>query len=58
MDAHLSEKGLAKRWSMSPRTLQRWRTIGKGPAFLKLGWRVVYRLVDIEAWEQESRVGG
>jgi len=53
MDAHLDENALAKRWSMSARTLQRWRQSGQGPAFLKLGGRVLYRLVDIEAHERE-----
>jgi hypothetical protein len=36
---------------MSPRTLERWRWLGQGPAFLKIGGRVVYRLADIEAYE-------
>lgn len=58
MDAHLDERALAHRWSMSPRTLQRWRQDGDGPAYLKLGGRVVYRLTDVEAWEREHRCGG
>jgi hypothetical protein len=53
MDSHLDENALAARWSVSPRTLQRWRQIGEGPAFLKLGGRVVYRIVDVEAYEQK-----
>jgi predicted DNA-binding transcriptional regulator AlpA len=57
MDDHLDENRLAQRWSMSPRTLQRWRQDGRGPLFLKLGGRVVYRVSDIEAWES-SRVHG
>jgi hypothetical protein len=38
---------------MSPRTLERWRWLREGPAFLKLGrgGHVVYRLVDIEQYE-------
>ena len=28
---------LAKRWDISPRTLERWRWLGEGPPFLKLG---------------------
>jgi hypothetical protein len=57
MDDHLDENRLAQRWSMSPRTLQRWRQDRKGPPFLKLGGRVVYRVFDIQAWEN-SRVHG
>jgi hypothetical protein len=56
MATHLNEDQLAKRWKISERTLQRWRSTDKGPAFLKLGWRVVYALSDIEAWERQQRV--
>ena len=58
MAQHLDERALADRLSMSPRTLQRWRQDGKGPPFLKLGGRVVYRLTDIESWEQQHRCDG
>lgn len=43
---------LAARWGISHRTLERWRWIGEGPKFVKLGGRVVYRLSDIEEYEQ------
>ena len=36
---------------MSERTLERWRWLGEGPAHLKIGGRVVYRLQDVEAFE-------
>jgi predicted site-specific integrase-resolvase len=49
--AHLNQVQLARRWQLSPRTLERWRSQGEGPAFLKLGGRVVYRLDDVEAFE-------
>ena len=49
--AHINQCQLAKRWNMSPRTLERWRWLGRGPVFLKLGGRVVYRLEDIENYE-------
>jgi predicted site-specific integrase-resolvase len=54
MDSHLDENALADRWSISSRTLQRWRQTGQGPAFLKLGGRVVYRVVDVEAYERNN----
>ena len=50
---HLDQLGLARRWAMSPRSLERWRWTGVGPRFLKVGGRVVYRLADIEAYEAE-----
>jgi hypothetical protein len=48
---HLNQIHLARRWSMSPRTLERWRYEKKGPQYLKVGGRVLYRLEDIEAFE-------
>ena len=48
----LSGKLLARRWGLSPSTLERWRHDGTGPAFLKIGGRVVYRMEDIEAFER------
>ena len=48
---HINQCQLAERWRMSPRTLERWRWLGQGPIFLKLGGRVVYRLEDIESYE-------
>ncbi len=50
----MNQKELARRWGMSHRTLERWRYTGQGPVFLKLGGRVVYRLVDVEAFEQSQ----
>src|SRR5690606_22216748 len=49
---HMNQMELAARWRISPRTLERWRWIGDGPRFVKLGGRVVYRLCDIEEYEQ------
>jgi hypothetical protein len=48
---HLHQADLARRWNISPRTLERWRWLGQGPRFLKIGGRVAYRLEDIEAYE-------
>jgi hypothetical protein len=50
---HLNQIQLARRWSLSPRTLERWRWLGLGPRYLKIVGRVVYRLEDIEAFEAE-----
>lgn len=48
---HFNQRNLAKRWNVSEATLERWRCEGIGPMFLKLHGRVLYRLVDIEAYE-------
>ncbi len=52
---HLTQIELAQRWRISPRTLERWRWLGLGPAYLKIGGRVVYQLEDVEAFEAQSR---
>jgi len=51
---HLNQINLADRWNISERTLERWRWLGEGPAYLKIGGRVVYRLEDVEAYEAEN----
>jgi hypothetical protein len=53
---HLNQIELSRRWSISPRTLERWRWLRQGPAYLKIGGHVVYRLDDIEDFEiQQTR---
>ena len=48
---HFNQKNLAKRWDVSEATLERWRSERIGPKYMKLGGRVLYRLIDIEAYE-------
>jgi hypothetical protein len=48
---HWNQVELSRHWCISPRTLERWRWLKKGPAYLKIGGRIVYRLCDIEAYE-------
>jgi len=50
----LNQTELAARWKISPRTLERWRWIGDGPRFLKIGGRVIYRIEDVEAFERAA----
>jgi len=49
---HFNQRNLAQRWHVSEATLERWRSDGIGPKFLKLSGRVLYRLVDIEAYDE------
>jgi hypothetical protein len=55
--AHLNQIELAYRWRMSPRTLERWRWLKIGPAYLRIGGRIVYRLEDIQKFEADRRRG-
>ena len=50
----LNQVELARRWKLSPRTLERWRWLGQGPQHVKVGGRVVYRLEDVEAFETNN----
>jgi predicted site-specific integrase-resolvase len=51
----ISANELASRWGLAPRTLESWRSQGRGPAYLKIGGRVQYRQDDIEAYEAKCR---
>ena len=51
---HLNQRQLAERWDVSEATLERWRSEGIGPVFLKLQGQVRYRVEDVEAFESDS----
>lgn len=51
----LTQVELATFWQISPRTLERWRSQGTGPAWLRIGGRVLYRMTDVLAFEQAHR---
>ena len=51
---HLNQRQLAERWDLSEATIERWRSEGIGPVFLKLQGQVRYRIEDIEAFEVDS----
>lgn len=57
-DVRLCQRNLARRWDVSPRTLEKWRTLGVGPAYIKIGGRVRYLLEHVLAYETENRRGG
>jgi predicted DNA-binding transcriptional regulator AlpA len=50
---HLTQRELADRWNKSEATIERYRSDGVGPRFLKIGGAVRYRLEDIEQFERE-----
>ena len=52
---YLDTRAAAAHLGLSPRTLDRYRVSGEGPAFYKLGTRVRYRLADLEAWAESRR---
>lgn len=52
----LRTKEAAEFLSLSARTLEKHRTYGTGPAFRKLGGRVVYAIDDLESWADRGAV--
>ncbi|KRH78594.1 hypothetical protein FERRO_15850 [Ferrovum sp. JA12] len=48
---HLTQRELADRWNKSEATIERYRSDGVGPRYLKIGGKVMYRLEDIEQFE-------
>ena len=51
---YLNQKQLARRWNVSHRTIERWRAEGRGPAWVKFGGRILYRIDDVVRYEQEK----
>ena len=52
----LRTKEAAEFLSLSARTLEKHRTYGTGPAYRKLGGRVVYAVEDLQAWADRGLV--
>jgi len=46
----LNEHEVAHTCAISVATLRKWRTLRRGPRFLKIGSLVRYRLEDVTAW--------
>ena len=41
---------------VSAKTLANWRCAGEGPAYCRVGGRVLYRLADLDDWLMRQRV--
>lgn len=50
--------GAAAHLGLSPRTLEKWRTQGRGPRYSRPGRRVVYRVADLNHFLEATAVGG
>jgi hypothetical protein len=48
---HLTTEELAGRLGCDPETVRSLRRHDRGPAYIRIGRGIRYRLVDIEAWE-------
>lgn len=54
----LTPDQLSARWGgcVTPSTLKMWRYRKKGPPYLKVGAKVLYRTAAIVVWETENEV--
>lgn len=51
---NLTAKELAERWGIRPPTLRQWRWNDRGPKFFKAGGRVLYKILEVEKFEEKS----
>jgi Helix-turn-helix domain len=54
----LTQRELADRWRCSLRTLQRWRSLGGGPGFVRLGGSIRYPIADVLSFENMNKNRG
>ncbi len=54
----MTEHEVSKRLNVSVAPLRRWRLLGRGPAFLKVGSLVRYQPADLDAWLASLPTGG
>lgn len=50
----LNAEAAAARLGVAKSTLARWRVVGGGPNFVRLGRRVGYRMADLDAWVTDN----
>lgn len=54
----LNDRDVARITRMSLASVRRWRLLGTGPRFLKLGSSVRYKAEDVAAWINSRPAGG
>jgi predicted DNA-binding transcriptional regulator AlpA len=57
-DKNVDEQAAAEYLGLSVATLRRWRVLGRGPRYRKLGSLVRYSVTDLERWVSERPSGG
>ncbi len=53
-DDYLTEKEFAEAWGVKRNTLQKWRSQGVGPKYIKRVGRIIYRKDDIAEFERSQ----
>jgi len=55
-DQNLTPAAAAEWLCRSRRTLDNWRSQGRGPSYVRCGGRIVYSLHDLRSWRDAQRV--
>jgi predicted DNA-binding transcriptional regulator AlpA len=58
MDSLLNETQVSERLQVSLACLRKWRLLGRGPQYVKVGPLVRYRPEAVEQWVEELPTGG
>ena len=58
MDSLLNETQVSERLQVSLACLRKWRLLGQGPQYLKVGPLVRYRPEAVEQWLEQLPTGG
>lgn len=53
---YLTAAQVADRLQVPVDTLRKWREVGKGPRYARIGRHVRYRLADVDAWAEALTV--
>lgn len=54
----ITEQELAEYWGIKKQTLQKWRSLGLGPVYIKIGARVLYPSNAIIEYERDHMYAG
>jgi len=57
-EQYFNEAQLSKYWNVKQSTLQKWRSAGVGPIYIKRVGKVVYKLSEILKFEEENSFKG
>lgn len=53
---NFNTRGAAKRLGLAPQTLANWRHLRKGPPYVRIGGNIIYRRIDLDAYEEENLI--
>lgn len=54
MPLYLRDKDVANMLGLSPATLAKWRQIGYGPDFVKIGYKIRYAQAAVTSWMESK----